>query len=197
MTDGIIDLLDKIKQGDESSFAVLSERYSNLTESAVKKFAPSFGISDNESDGVIGTDDLKQSASMALYRAAVTYRPGVEGKKVSFGLYSKVCINNALISELRKYNSERRRQSKAKENLQRSEKNISDPISKLVSDENVAELLSRISESLSALEKEVFDYYVAGKSAREIAESLGKEEKSVSNALYRMKVKIKGLLKNQ
>ena len=45
--------------------------------------------------------------------------------------------------------------------------------------------------------KEVFEYYIVGKSVTEIAERLGKDEKSVSNALYRMKVKVKGLLKNQ
>ena len=51
------------------------------------------------------------------------------------------------------------------------------------------------SGSQSPYEAEVFDEYTSGKSAREIAEIVGREERSVSNALYRMKVKIRGLLK--
>ena len=57
-------------------------------------------------------------------------------------------------------------------------------------------LKAKIKTELSDFEKSVFDLYINDKSTREIAEILGREEKSVSNALYRMKVKIKGLLKN-
>ena len=46
-------------------------------------------------------------------------------------------------------------------------------------------------------EKRIFEAYITGKSIGEIAERLGKDKKSVSNAVYRMKAKVKGLLKNQ
>ncbi len=197
MSDAMLELLDRIKQGDESAFAELAEEYSSMTESAVRRFAPSFGMAGHNSDCVVGEDDLRQCAYMALFRAASSYRPDAEGKSVSFGLYSKICVNNALISELRKYKSEQRRRDRLKESSVRSGKKTSDPLSRIVSSENASELLSLIDLNLSVFEKEVFDNYIVGKSVGEIAERLGKDEKSVSNALYRMKVKIKGLLKNQ
>ena len=71
-----------------------------------------------------------------------------------------------------------------------------DSLYRIVSDEGMNETLETFRSALSGYEKEVFEYYIVGKSVTEIAERLGKDEKSVSNALYRMKVKIRGLLKN-
>ena len=116
-----------------------------------------------------------------------------EGKEVSFGLYAKICVNNALISTLRKYKTEQKRQRRAKE---RENKAPADPIAALINAEDDERLKAKIKTELSDFEKSVFDLYINDKSTREIAEILGREEKSVSNALYRMKVKIKGLLKN-
>jgi RNA polymerase sporulation-specific sigma factor len=46
------------------------------------------------------------------------------------------------------------------------------------------------------MERDVFDLYITGMSVEQIAGLLGRDRKSVSNALYRMKGKIKGLLQN-
>jgi RNA polymerase sporulation-specific sigma factor len=70
-----------------------------------------------------------------------------------------------------------------------------DPLYRIVSEEGMRDILTEFRSALSGYEKEVFEYYIVGKSVTEIAERLGKDEKSVSNALYRMKVKIRGLLK--
>ncbi len=191
------EILQKIKHGDEDAFAELAEKYAGMTEKAVRRFAPSFGITDGSADSVIGIDDLRQCAFMALYRAASTYRWDEEGREVSFGLYSKICVNNALISELRKHESEKRRSERVRKNAKYAAKRSEDPLTRIVSAENTTDMISQIDSCLSAFEKQVFDCYISGKSVFEIAEGLGKSEKSVSNALYRMKVKIKGLFKNQ
>lgn len=196
MIDDLNSLLKKIRQGDESAFNALSKDYKSLIDNAVRRFALSFKNGDNGSAELYGEDDLRQYATIALFRAAVTYRPDDEGKNVSFGLYAKICINNALISELRKYKSELRRIEAAKK-AQHTAKRQTDPLQQLVYKEEAGELLSKIGNVLSSYEKEIFDCYIEGKSVREIAERLGKEEKSVSNALYRVKVKIRGLLKIQ
>ena len=193
MTDITPELLLKVKNGDESAFSFLAEKYAGITEKSIRRFAPSFGITDGGADAVIGLDDLRQCAYMALYRAASTYRADEEGKAVSFGLYAKIC----LISELRHYESEKRRALRMQNNAERSRRGGHDPLTELVSSENASDLLSQIESVLSAFEKEVFDAYISGKSVCEIAEGLGKSEKSISNALYRMKTKIKGLLRNQ
>ncbi|MBQ4354276.1 MAG: sigma-70 family RNA polymerase sigma factor [Clostridia bacterium] len=187
-------LLEKIRCGDELAFNLLCSTYQNLTEKAANRFLPSFrGVEGGE---LYGRDDLLQYARIALYRAACTYRPDDEGKNVSFGLYAKICINNALISQLRKFKSECRRMQ-AVRRQKRTEKRSADPLQQLAASEGAEELLAKIAEALSGYEKEIFDYYIDGKSVGEIAERLGRDEKSVSNALYRMKVKVRGLLKNQ
>jgi RNA polymerase sporulation-specific sigma factor len=146
-------------------------------------------------------DDLRQHAAMALYRAAEAYRVDGEGKKVSFGLYAKVCVRNAMISELRRYRREVKKRTltaKPDENRKRRVKGCiaaGDPLYRIVSEEGMRDILTEFRSALSGYEKEVFEYYIVGKSVTEIAERLGKDEKSVSNALYRMKVKIRGLLK--
>ena len=194
LSDVIPELLLKIKSGDEDAFSALAEKYAGVTENAIHRFAPSFGITDGDTDSIIGLDDLRQCAYMALYRAASTYRSDEEGKAVSFGLYAKICVNNALISELRHHESEKRRAARVRKNSERARSRESDPLTELVSSENATELTSKIDSVLSTYEKEVFNAYISGKSVREIAEGFGKTEKSVSNALYRIRVKIKGLL---
>lgn len=203
MENDVISLLELVKGGDESAFAELCEKYRTLTESAAYRFAPSF--KGDGADGEYGIDDLKQYAAMALYRAAITYEADThgKGKEVSFGLYAKICVNNALISALRKYRGARRKAERAamgKAKMASNNKNpdvSSDPLDKLVSSESEEQLIKRICVVLSDYEEKIFRYYTAGKSVHEIAKGLGKSEKSVSNAIYRIKAKIKGLLKNQ
>ena len=188
------ELLASVRNGDEQAFRVLAERYSGLTESAVRRFAPSF--SGTEGDAAWGEDDLRQCAVLALYRAAVTYDPEGKGKEVRFGLYAKVCVNNALISEVRKVRAEARRRDVRREKRKETRR-AADPLEALVSSEGVSGLVDSIRRILSPFEREVFERTIAGMSVEQIAELLGKDRKSVSNALYRMKVKIKGLLRNQ
>jgi len=190
-------LLEQIRSGDENSFAALSEQYHSVADSAVRRFASSFGIGDGDQDGMYGEEDLRQEAMVALYRAALTYDLNEKGKDVSFGLYAKICVNNALISALRKYKTEKKKREAAKNKSRSNPKQNPGPFEMIVAREDAEFLLIKIREQLSGLERQVFDYYIVGKSAGEIAERLGRSEKSVSNALYRMKVKVKGLLKNQ
>lgn len=182
-------LLERFRNGDETAFDSLVKEYQGLTEAAVKRFLPSFDIKNGENPA-FGAEDLRQCAALALYKAASTY---VDGNNVSFGLYAKICVNNALISTLRKYKTEQKRQRKAMEKASRP---AADPIVLLINAEDDAQFITKIKTELSDFEKSVFELYISDKSTREIAEKLGRSEKSVSNALYRMKVKIKGLLKD-
>jgi len=197
------ELLARVRRKDAGAFERLAEQYRSLTEAAVRRFAPSFGISGETGadEPVYALDDLRQYASMALYRAAETYSPEDKGEKVSFGLYAKVCVQNAMITELRKYRRELKRRTmreEVRQNYGEREKNrrrAEDPLCRIVSDEGMRGMLEDFRSALSGYEKEVFEQYIIGKSVTEIAERLGKDTKSVSNAIYRMKVKIRGLLK--
>ncbi len=186
-------LLKRIKSGDESAFNQLAEKYSKVVDAAVRSFSPSFDAVD--AGGVYTADDLRQHAMLALFRAAQTYDADDKGKEVSFGLYAKICVNNSLISVLRKYRSEKKRRE-AMKNIGTAENRSRDPLDQIVDADERRRLLGRVSEVLSPYEKEVFEFLIVGKSACEIAGRLGKSVKSVSNAVFRIKVKTKELLKN-
>lgn len=199
----LLSLIEAVKQGDENAFSILLEQYKNAVDGAVRRFAPSFEITEGGGDGWCDIEDLRQYAALALYRAAATYVPGEtgKGKEVSFGLYAKICINNSLISFLRKYRSEKKKRDAANnsEKITHSSgaNDRNDPLGLVVSGESADKLVKQIKSNLSRYETSVFDCYIVGKTTGEIAAELGREEKSVINALYRVKVKIKELLKKQ
>ena len=61
---------------------------------------------------------------------------------------------------------------------------------------NFKELYTKISHELTELEECVFKLRMQGFSYKEIADILDKEEKSIDNAIQRIKVKIKSLMIN-
>ena len=120
-------------------------------------------------------------------RATRTYDADGKGKKVTFGLYARICVTNALISLLRKHKSEVRR---AKENdaVYGETYGAEDPA---YSAAEMRDLMRHAEGVLSRYELSVFREYVGGYRVREIAKDLGRSERSVSNAIYRIKAKLK------
>lgn len=182
------ELLAKIRDGDSEAFTALCRIYAPLLDSMTRRFAPSMGITETAiGKGGLGIEELRQDASMALYKAAQRYDPdsAQKGKVVSFGLYAKICIRNALISVLRRARREERK-------WERENKIGSEPE---VYDERLPEeAIEPFRDVLSKFEYTVFALYITGKPPREISDEVGKSEKSVSNAIYRSKTKIKGML---
>ena len=84
--------IELIQSGDESAFEAIREQYAALLLSTVSKMMP--GLPDAE------FEDLMQEATLALYHAALRFKPDQE--KVTFGLYAKICVRNRLISAIRK-----------------------------------------------------------------------------------------------
>ena len=194
MEEELKSLLDGAASGDETAFARLTELYAPLIRSMSEQFAPSFAESvQGDGASVVGVQDLEQEARLALFRAARSYDTGMTG--VSFGLYAKICIRNSLVSELRRFQSARRKQMKAAGKP--SSDTGADPLRLLVAEDESRALTGRIRKCLSAYENRIFELYSSGRSVKSISLSVGKPEKSVNNALYRIRVKIKGLLEKE
>ena len=68
------------------------------------------------------------------------------------------------------------------------------PLDSLVEAERLAELTAKIAASLSPYEQSVFVLMVEGEEDGKIAEVLGKSEKSVANAVFRIRSKLRALL---
>lgn len=184
------ELIKKVKNGDNAAFEQLSGRYSGMIDSLTNSFSLSLRP-DLNSSADISAEDLRQEARLAFYRAAMSYDKDGCGREVTFGLYAKICVKNALISQIRKYKRHIRRLEKMK-NAEYTAKNET-VIDRTASRLDMKGLVEKAQDLMSEYEKTVFKEYISGKSAREISKSIGKSEKSVNNALYRVKVKIKGL----
>lgn len=179
MKSEITSLIARVSAGDESAFAEICKEYEPLIRSMSKKYARMSGAADEKQVA----EDFCQESTLALYRAAKTYES--KGGEVSFGLYSKICIRNALVSELRRMSRKQKADFEQKKNARLNEK------SGFVSydDSLVTDILQN--GGLSEMEKEILSLYVKGSKVRDISFILGRSPKSVSNAVYRIKTKIR------
>lgn len=184
----VCELLCAVREGDQEAFAALLLRYCPLIDRSVERF--SSGLYGEES-----REDMRQEAMAAFYDAICSYRDDQE--KVEFGLYAKVCIGNRLISHLRR---ELKQQGLLSLDVATAERVLGadgDLLSLLIEEEEACALSKMIEDALSQYEYEVFSRYVKGKSSAEIAQSLGKNAKSIDNAIARIRKKLKHLLQDR
>ena len=173
----LIQLILKVRQGDEFAFEQLCEQYNPLLTSMTLKYS-NMCEEDN-------SDDFMQEAKMAFYNAILTY--DINQTKVTFGCYVKTCIRNKLISCVRKAHSKKRRQM-AEANQASNSDTTQDS---LLQYESSKEFLSLAKEILSDYEMKILLMYISGLRAKEISVKVGKSEKSVNNAIYRIRSKLK------
>lgn len=177
------------QKGDQNAFSLLLKAYDPLITSMVTKFRVD-GMSDADEE------DLRQEAVLAFYSSLVSYDPGISG--VEFGLYAKVCICNRLVSQMRilkRHLSHSVVSYDAEALLERIASN-EDPAAGIAELESERSLLRLINDNLSRYEQRVFRMYVSGVSAAKMAERLATSEKSVNNAVYRIRKKLRNLLKD-
>lgn len=184
------ELIEKVRGagGDEGqrAFEDMLDRYLPLIKSSVAR------ISEDEAARPFA-DDLAQEATVVFYNSILTY--DTEQTEVEFGLYAKICIMNALVSQLRML------KRRVTETLSDTEKvdlfvhESEDPSENILEQERVKALYSVIRKHLSAFEYRVWRYYMSGRTAKEIGELVGKDEKSISNAIYRIRKKLREALR--
>lgn len=178
-------LIDLVVSGDSNAFSALVEKYSPM----LKKILSAYTTEDMSKEDI---EDLGQEELIAFYRAVLNFDR--EQEDVEFGLYAKVCITNSMISY------KRAMAKKSKESLIGDEEmnSILDPdgeVSRMIEiRESERELGAQIEKSLSEYENEVWSYYVNGYSSRQIAQELNSNEKSIDNAIFRIRKKLKTLL---
>ncbi len=179
MKNEINSLITRVLDGDEAAFSLICEEYEPLVRSMARRYAHMSDLADEEQL----VEDFCQDATLALYRAVTTYK--LKNGEVSFGLYAKVCIRNALVSELRRISRKRK--------ADKEQKKDANTATKITASEYDASVISEVMEKgeLSEFEKEVLKLYISGVKVRDMAEIFGRSSKSVSNAIYRIKSKIR------
>ena len=167
----LIALLQSVREKEDGAFEKLLVRYQPLLVKTASSFA--------------GNGDVMMlEARLALYRAAFAYR---EQSGLTFGLFAKICITNALLSLQR----QEKRWSELLAKLSEEPPETVDPVDWVIYSETVKDFYRLSTELLSPLELKTVTLRVNGYSNREIADVLHKSEKSVANALGRAVKKIR------
>lgn len=187
-----VEILAHIKRaqsGDQSSFDVLKDQYKPLiTSCAQRRVVEGMNLQDVE--------DLYQEALVNFCRAVTSY--DLEASGVEFGLYAKICIDNGLVTAIRSYMRANRKVTVSLEDGASAIENAlsaDDLLDSLIEREKEAELVRTVRKNLSDYENRIWWLYVSGKSVSVIARELGASgTKSVSNAIYRIRKKLRDVV---
>ena len=159
-----------------------AEQYSRLVAKYVRRYFLVGG----------DVDDLYQEGMIALLSAIRGYDPD---RSDNFEAYASICIKNRLIDVVRRETLENDRAAEVFNVLQDNFSiDVSDPEAKVIGDESAVELKQVILDLLSAFEASVLDLYLEGYTVKEISDILGKNIKSVDNAIVRIRNKLKQYL---
>ena len=175
------EIISRIRAGEQAAFGQLIKAYDPLVQAEVSRCASDLCRED--------TEDLHQIALVALYRAALGF--DLSQSEVEFGLYAKICISNAIVSQLRIL---RRRKTELFITDQLEVSVVDDPATRVMEEEALAILSERIRAVLSPYEFRVWTLYTSGYRSGEIAHQLGKDPHSVENAVYRIRQKLRKAL---
>lgn len=172
-------LIISARGGDKAAESELLKKYSPLVKSISAGFFMS-GATD---------EDLFQEGMVGLYSAI---RGFSIGSGTNFSTYAYKCIRNAVLDAVKKSLGAKH---VALNNFVpiveiSGESCFSDPEDELIRREARREFLQKISKMLSSFEFKAIVMYLDGLSVAEIAEGIGKPQKSVGNALSRAKSKL-------
>ena len=176
----IYEILNGVKCGKQEDFERLRRKYAPLISKEVFSFSAS---------GAGAEGELRDEAERALLSAAVSFNPSLG---VGFGYYAKRCIRNALITLRRAAVSREKRAKKMNVSPSASRRKRSFGA---FDGMNQDEIMAKVSSVLSPYEKKVFLMNLEGRHAGEIAAVVGKDEKSVNNAVFRARSKVRKISK--
>ncbi len=181
------ELILKVRNNDQEAFVTLLNTYKPLIDSSVNRFS---------SDEAFATyrEDLYQEASLVFYNSILAY--DLEQNEVEFGLFAKICIYNALVSQLRVFKKRAEDPVEEISDNNLSDRDVEDPAVRLLEQESLKKLYSIIRRNLSDYEYTIWQLYISGRSASEIAIVMSSNKKSINNAIYRIRKKLRELLIN-
>jgi RNA polymerase sporulation-specific sigma factor len=187
-------LVRMARDGDEKAENFLLKKYKDFVRSKARAYFLVGGDS----------DDLIQEGMIGLYNAIGHYD---ESMASSFMTYAAICINNKLISAVSADGRQKNAPLNGYVSIYSSitdetgeEASLSDvlpdteninPEAIILNEEQEKLTINRLFGKLSALEKEILSYYMEGMSYSEIAKLIGKTEKSVDNAIQRIRLKMR------
>lgn len=173
-------LIASAKRGDSAAFALLAERYHGFLKSSIS----SLPVSAHDKE------DLMQEALIGLMRAVRSY----DGVSSKFSTYVSACVRNSIVTWLRRYGKQRC--EIPYEDVQQLALMLEQttPEVSIEGIESANQLHDKAFSVLSPFERAVFEMYLAEIPYAVMAKKLNKNEKSIDNAMQRIKAKLKKLV---
>jgi len=189
------------QNGDDAAQEYLLDKYKSLVRAKSRAYF------------LIGadTEDIIQEGMIGLYKAVRDYN---EEKNASFRSFAELCVNRQMITaikaatrqkhqplnsyvSLNKPVYEEESEQTYMDFLQSSSGSLLNPEALLIGQENKSFLEDQMVKNLSSFETRVLILYLQGRSYFEIAHVLDKPEKSIDNALQRVKKKLEKFLEEK
>ena len=187
------ELVSLSQNGDDAALDFLLKKY----RTAVLKRARTYFL--------IGADheDIVQEGMIGLFKAVRDYN--IE-KEAGFRGFAELCITRQMITAIKTATRQKHLPLNTYISLNRplydeeyeitlmdvlgEEAKVVNPEEIMINREQFEDLEKRLQKILSGFERSVLSFYLQGKSYQEIGEHLGKDAKSIDNALQRIKKKI-------
>ena len=176
-------LIALAKQGDGGAYDRIVRRYYGF----VRLKASSYFLAGGDAD------DLIQEGLVGLYKAVRDYRSDRES---SFRNFAELCITRQIITAVNQYvsfsSTPAGTGAEGEPTLDEMLPGgaIHDPVTQVISSDELRALVACISTTLSELESRVLALYLDGHSYEEIGRRIGCDCKTVDNALQRVKRKV-------
>ena len=184
------ELIRQIRNQDSAAMDYLLDKYRNMVKRETREIY------------IIGADseDLMQEGMIGLFKAIRDYN---EDKKCGFHTFATLCVKRqictAVTSSNRKkhyplnhyvsfYSQDEETNSSVMDIL--AAEDMSNPETNLLLQERLGGIMEQIDTVLSKYERQVLEMYLDGCSYGQIAEALGKPEKSIDNAIQRIRKKM-------
>lgn len=189
------ELISYINENNEDANNIIIKKYEPLINSIATrmiKTCPYLGLDKS---------DLVQEGMIALNHAIGYFN---EQKDITFYTYVKTCIERRLISTITSAQRLKHKNLNESVSFDTDEEGTLDfflkdettnPERIVINEESNNEKINLIKEKLTDLENHVFDLLLSSFTYKEIANMLDKEPKQIDNAIQRIKVKVKEVIK--
>jgi RNA polymerase sporulation-specific sigma factor len=188
-----LDLVKRVRDGDERCLETLLSRYRNFARSKARSYF--LAGSDKE--------DVVQEGMIGLFKAI---RDFDLSQDTPFRAFAELCISRQILTAIKTATRQKHQplnssvsldapaygdekgESSVGDNLVAS--TLADPAELVISAQEIEAIRDSMRDNLTELEGDVLRLYMDGKSYEEIAGALGNHVKSIDNALQRIKRKL-------
>ena len=186
------EIISYIKNGDLDAQEYIMNKYKTLVKSKARAYF------------LVGADreDIIQEGMIGLYKAVRDYQPD---KNTAFRSFAELCINRQMITAIKTAGRQKHIPLNSSVSLNRpvfdeqeeqtymdilENAEVTSPEILFIGQEDKSFIMEHIKEVLSSFENKVLSMYLQGRTYSKIAFLMGKPEKSIDNALQRVKKKI-------